>query len=554
MDKIEKNGLVYNKIIQSNIEFNKIMLNNELYWKKQESIPSDTTPPVYTALRIMGGIRNAADNTYYANSTHNVTIYVNFGEKLFIKPKAKIGTKEWELSSEAPSGTGYMYYKAIHASELEDGLVNFEIYGYADEAGNVGRTLTNADITLSSQSRVIVDKVAPTLNFGNGSISESKLIKVTDDNFNYMTIKNTVSSQTDTIYEKEYELSYENADNLRFDITAYDKANNTSPTRNYFIDNVSPKIIGIAIQNEQDVALENNGTYSKVDLKVSDGSLKTVVITKDSQEVVNEKFNDNYNSAIILKYENSFNEEGLYTVKATDRVGHISQISFTLAKISEIIPLKVVYSTLDFSGTDKTPTKINNIYYYYMKNGDSATFRIQLNKGLLREPTLTIGNINIKLALKTSNENGYIYESKFTISENESELTEGTLNIRLSDVVDKNGNEITDELILNQTKTSNSRSIIYDRTKPVININGDATVELSQGSTYNELGAEVTDNIDATLEIQPSYVNKYTLDGSFIQRVTEVDTNSTGRYNVVYTYTDKAGNQASSKTKIVWVR
>ena len=49
---------------------------------------------------------------------------------------------------------------------LPEGEIKFEVYGYEDAAGNVGKTLTNADLKYPGIDQgVEYDKTAPTADF-----------------------------------------------------------------------------------------------------------------------------------------------------------------------------------------------------------------------------------------------------------------------------------------------------------------------------------------------------------------------------------------------------
>ena len=75
-----------------------------------------------------------------------------------------------------------------------------------------------------------------------------------------------------------------------------------------------------------------------------------------------------------------------------------------------------------------------------------------------------------------------------------------------------------------------SAVIVPDTTKPVITLNGDASLSLNVGDTYTEAGATATDNVDDTVTV--------TTTGS-------VDTSTAGTYTITYTATDSAGNEAT---------
>ncbi|MEA2029711.1 MAG: DUF5011 domain-containing protein, partial [Campylobacterota bacterium] len=76
-----------------------------------------------------------------------------------------------------------------------------------------------------------------------------------------------------------------------------------------------------------------------------------------------------------------------------------------------------------------------------------------------------------------------------------------------------------------------------DTTPPMITLNGSSTLTLTRGTTYTELGANATDNIDGTLQVE--------ILGS-------VDTYTNGNYVLIYKATDSSNNQALA-TRVVTV-
>ena len=82
---------------------------------------------------------------------------------------------------------------------------------------------------------------------------------------------------------------------------------------------------------------------------------------------------------------------------------------------------------------------------------------------------------------------------------------------------------------------------VVDTTAPVINLVGLAEVSVTEGSTYNELGATATDIVDGDLSAN------ITLGGDTI------DTSAEGEYSVTYNVTDAAGNKAIEVVRKVTV-
>lgn len=94
--------------------------------------------------------------------------------------------------------------------------------------------------------------------------------------------------------------------------------------------------------------------------------------------------------------------------------------------------------------------------------------------------------------------------------------------------VDAAGNEAT------LTRTVS----VVDGTKPVITLNGEATISISQGETYTDAGATAVDDSDGAVEVTTS--------GS-------VDTDTVGEYTITYHASDAAGNEATAINRVITV-
>ncbi|MHB1340119.1 MAG: immunoglobulin-like domain-containing protein, partial [Bellilinea sp.] len=86
------------------------------------------------------------------------------------------------------------------------------------------------------------------------------------------------------------------------------------------------------------------------------------------------------------------------------------------------------------------------------------------------------------------------------------------------------------------TTTTASTEIALDTTPPVIELTGDAVINLKIGDTFTDPGAIATDNIDGTIAV--------TTTGS-------VDTSKVGSYILSFDATDAAGNAAVAVTRTV---
>jgi len=88
------------------------------------------------------------------------------------------------------------------------------------------------------------------------------------------------------------------------------------------------------------------------------------------------------------------------------------------------------------------------------------------------------------------------------------------------------------------TASAAQKITVTDTTKPVITLDGPATVAIPVFGTYTEAGANVTDNYDSGLTA--------TITGT-------VDTNNVGTYTLHYNVTDSSGNVADEVTRTVSV-
>ena len=95
---------------------------------------------------------------------------------------------------------------------------------------------------------------------------------------------------------------------------------------------------------------------------------------------------------------------------------------------------------------------------------------------------------------------------------------------------------VTDE---NDNKASITFNVtVEDNEKPVVALNGLATMTVTEGDTFTDPGATFTDNVDGT--------GTASVTGT-------VDMSTPGTYTLTYGYTDTAGNQADSVTRSVVV-
>ena len=129
----------------------------------------------------------------------------------------------------------------------------------------------------------------------------------------------------------------------------------------------------------------------------------------------------------------------------------------------------------------------------------------------------------------------YFFGKDITIDETE------TSNVSLSCTVNSGSDGIYDiilvETISGVDYISNTVSILFDETPPIMTLVGDTVVDVIQGQPYIELGATATDIISGDVT-------------SSITETGSVDTNTLGTYILTYTAYDDCGNESSLQRSV----
>lgn len=128
----------------------------------------DSIAPVYSKLGILNKTRyvNKVEDLTWAKEGDEVRILISFPEKLAVEPTVKVFGKEYTATyrpaSSNPEQNIYYYMVDFTLDEtMPEGEIPFEVYGYADIAGNVGEKLDQTRINRDEYPRVIYDRTAP---------------------------------------------------------------------------------------------------------------------------------------------------------------------------------------------------------------------------------------------------------------------------------------------------------------------------------------------------------------------------------------------------------
>ena len=342
------------------------------------------------------------------------------------------------------------------------------------------------------------DVTVPDFNVNDGYKTKDNIdVVVTETHLDRVEVTNETTGEKVTYTTNEFTLTNEGV----YTLVAFDKANLTKEIK-VEIDKTAPNGYDVGILNVTHYREENpNLGYAKVDdeirvivhFKEQLATLPTLSINGVSLEneffYAEESSNVTKNDYVYMadvKLDAEFIQKVSlvdgdikFTISGyADAVGNVGE-ELTNDDILEdakynnvefdTIAATMDYSTLYFEETGKVAYDVNGYKTYYMKNGDSVVFRIAFHEELNDVPTVTIGGQNVEMTSKglfqnNDGEDIYVYEGTFKIAEDEATMTEGMLEIKLSNVVDLAGNVATDEAVLNQTPTSNNRVMVYDRT------------------------------------------------------------------------------------------
>ena len=185
------------------------------------------------------------------------------------------------------------------------------------------------------------------------------------------------------------------------------------------------------------------------------------------------------------------NGEGKYTFRLVDKAGNESIFTVIVDKTA---PVRI---SADFYVTGKKAFVKeeggNKYQFFYAKNGDKLVLNAKFKEELAQVPTFTLIDSNKTEYVLTAeyvgldDKGGYTYTVSYNIAEDESNLPEGEITFKISNIIDKAGN-VGEDI----TKTSNGRRIIYDRTNPEIKVKEES---IGNEPYFSNVSFKLSDNI-----------------------------------------------------------
>lgn len=334
---------------------------------------ADYKKPEKNQLRIIGGSYDEKTRIRYAKENDIVNVYVGFDEELGTAPKVKINDNI-ELDMHYYEKQGFYGANFKIDETMSEGEIKVEVYGYADKAGNVGETLTNSDMTLDSQSKVIVDKTAPQCtglrvigskyNKGNNAwyVKNGEYIQVYvkfDEDLKTSPVLKIEGIEKEIVLNKsektgEYGVRMQISENdmikdgeMKISISGYtDKAGNLGDTltnedikglssqSKVIIDRTAPKIT-VKENTEKEIFTVKNKdgkTYSKISFKLYDAQkIDKIVINGQERSFSQNQYGD-FNFVSIGK---NYGVEGRNEITLYDISGNMVTYEFYLENEKE---------------------------------------------------------------------------------------------------------------------------------------------------------------------------------------------------------------------------
>lgn len=360
----------------------------------------DRIAPTATAFRMVGGNRETENGTYmYATNGAKIYIYAEFANKLAVSPKALINDSiEVSFDDGTLRGDRYIYsaiYTVQENDGLQDGELQVKVYGYADEAGNVGKELSNEDITLASQKYIIIDKTAPKLDINplTDGYSNSKNLGVSGTDANKLNVvitnaggnvvrADSSSQGSDGTYWTAYGIENEIGVDGQYTAVASDVAGNKT-TVTFTVDREAPKFDLSAIPTTFTIGKDiyqypQPGVVTdNIDGNISFGEVHMNWYHKNADGTKGESTQcfggDNWNTSLTSCEPGDY----IITYRVSDKAGNETSVEKTMTLVKEVVNEAPILDDV-VTGGEYTGSIT---YDMYDKEGEAFTIYYDLSNG-----------------------------------------------------------------------------------------------------------------------------------------------------------------------------
>lgn len=392
----------------------------------------DSIAPVYSKLGILNKTRyvNKVEDLTWAKEGDEVRILISFPEKLAVEPTVKVFGKEYTATyrpaSSNPEQNIYYYMVDFTLDEtMPEGEIPFEVYGYADIAGNVGEKLDQTRINRDEYPRVIYDRTAPYSGKDDAG-HPLYILNVSDENRRTW-IRNGETLRVEANFNEDMDMS-------RTPILTIGTGKNVQTANFEYRSTVDGKRTFVA-----DIVIDNNI------LGLADGTEVPFTVTNAFDLAGNEAILDNEDVTFTSEYGQVTYDNNAPVVKT---VGMLNDTHYN-------------------EGKDTTVAT----------TGDRIRLRVAFEEKLAVEPTVEvigedgiITEVNCTYREQSSNpeNNYYMYMADFTLTE-KMNLPEGPIQVRISGYADAAGNvgEVVTEI-----NEEAYPGVVYDTVAPKLSAMG----------------------------------------------------------------------------------
>ena len=478
-----------------------------------DQVRYDETAPEYYSLEILNithyeenkeikkeneKIENEADkkelkDLKVATTGDRIRVLISFNEELAVEPQLIIngegcGTIPYSVPTSSSMERPYYLVDFTiseetdienHKIKLDEGKVNIEVYGYEDAAGNVGRTLKNTDeqndIKNTNYTEVTYD-VTPPVHYS------LEILNNTHYNENY--------TITDESQKKDLKYATTN-DQIRIRVSFKEKLSVAPKLK------VGDKVISWGLPFSQPSTDASGRYYYLTDIDLTEDMLEGMNLVDGAPIPIE-----------VYDYEDAAGNVGETITNIGEESG-IQNTEYTEVIYDVTAPTR---RSADFYVNEKQAEQGGTLIikadenkkeqYQFAKNGDTIVMNAKFYEELANIPTFFL--VDSKGNEINLNKNGtvvyrgyeekdqiYLYQASYTIPKDESELPEGEMTIKITNIIDKVG--LGEGYTI--TEPSNGRMIYYDRTNPELTVKEDEDLTIGYKSNYSKISFKLHDNI-----------------------------------------------------------
>ena len=203
----------------------------------------------------------------------------------------------------------------------EDGKYKIRVTGSVWRSAYDG----NYNIDETSSSYITIDTINPTLSPSSGNYFNSPFtVTMNDTNLAGFYYKTPDNYRYELSYSPSYSVGSSYPEGT-YSFYAYDKAGNESAVYFYYYDTTTPNIVLSGVSN-------GGFTYNNVKVSVS-----------DNRQLERTTYILNGGTEATFSSGTTFSEEGQYIIKALDKAGNSSSVTFTIDKTAPVFSVNAYY-------------------------------------------------------------------------------------------------------------------------------------------------------------------------------------------------------------------